>query len=117
MWLCPACRHRVAHCNTREMLRACKTVQLARAAQKPAVVGPPRSRREPIQTYRRYLRLIDPKPRVWFHALEEEVSMTSATVTERSSEQTTDTTAIRPFRADDVPEEELTELRRRINAT
>ena len=42
--------------------------------------------------------------------------MTPATVTERPSEQTTDTTAIRPFRID-VPEAELTELRRRITAT
>ena len=42
--------------------------------------------------------------------------MTPASVTERSSEQTTDKTAIRPFRVD-VPEEDLTELRRRINAT
>ena len=42
--------------------------------------------------------------------------MTPATVTERRSEQTTDKTAIRPFRVD-VPEEDLTELRRRINAT
>jgi pimeloyl-ACP methyl ester carboxylesterase len=42
--------------------------------------------------------------------------MTPATVTERRSEQTTDKTAIRPFRVE-VPEAELTELRRRINAT
>ena len=42
--------------------------------------------------------------------------MTPATVTERHSEQTTDKTAIRPFRVN-VPEAELTELRRRINAT
>ena len=42
--------------------------------------------------------------------------MTPASVTERGSEQTTDKTAIRPFRVD-VPEEDLTELRRRINAT
>ena len=42
--------------------------------------------------------------------------MTPATVTERRSEQTTDKTAIRPFHVD-VPEAELTELRRRINAT
>ena len=38
------------------------------------------------------------------------------TATQRSSEQATDKTAIRPFHAN-VPEEELTELRRRIKAT
>jgi hypothetical protein len=37
-------------------------------------------------------------------------------VTERRSEQAAGQTAIRPFRVD-VPEEELTELRRRISAT
>ena len=42
--------------------------------------------------------------------------MTPATVTERRVGQTTDQTAIRPFRVE-VPEAELTELRRRINAT
>ena len=42
--------------------------------------------------------------------------MTPVTVTERSSEQTIDTTSIRPF-VIDVPESELIELRRRINAT
>ena len=42
--------------------------------------------------------------------------MTPATVTERLTEQATDGTAIRPFQVD-VPEAELTELRRRINAT
>ena len=42
--------------------------------------------------------------------------MTPATVTERRTEQTTDKTAIRPFRVN-VPEEELAELRRRINMT
>ncbi len=42
--------------------------------------------------------------------------MTPITVTERRSEQTTDNTAIRQFRVD-VPESELTELRRRIQAT
>jgi pimeloyl-ACP methyl ester carboxylesterase len=42
--------------------------------------------------------------------------MTPATVTERHSEQTTETTAIRPFQVS-IPEAELTELRRRINAT
>jgi pimeloyl-ACP methyl ester carboxylesterase len=58
---------------------------------------------------------MDPKPRIWSHALEE-INMTPATVTERRSEQTTDKTAIRPFRVN-VPEAALTELRRRINAT
>ncbi len=37
--------------------------------------------------------------------------------TQQGSEQATDKTAIRPFRVNDVPEAELTELRRRINAT
>jgi pimeloyl-ACP methyl ester carboxylesterase len=41
--------------------------------------------------------------------------MTPATVTDRRGEQTTDKTAVRPFRVD-VPETELTELRRRIHA-
>ena len=42
--------------------------------------------------------------------------MTPATVTEQPIAQTTDKTAIRPFHFD-VPEAELVELRRRINAT
>ena len=42
--------------------------------------------------------------------------MTPATVTEQRIEQTTDTTAIRPFRVD-VPQADLTELRRRIKST
>ena len=42
--------------------------------------------------------------------------MTSATTTEQRSDQGTDTTGIRPFRVD-IPEAELTELRRRISAT
>jgi hypothetical protein len=42
--------------------------------------------------------------------------MSPATDTARRSERTIDKTAIRPFRVD-VPEAELTELRRRINAT
>ena len=37
--------------------------------------------------------------------------------TQQGSEQATDKTAIRPFHVNDVPEAELTELRRRINAT
>jgi pimeloyl-ACP methyl ester carboxylesterase len=56
---------------------------------------------------------MDRKSRVWFHALEKEVCMTSTTVTERRGEQTT---AIRPFHFE-VPEAELIELRRRIKAT
>ena len=59
---------------------------------------------------------MDRKSSVWFHVREEEVSMTPVTVTEQRTEQTTDKTAIRPFRVN-VPEAELTELRRRINAT
>ena len=42
--------------------------------------------------------------------------MAPASVTERPRQQTTDKTAIRPFRVD-VPEAELTELRRRITMT
>src|SRR6266480_3056393 len=42
--------------------------------------------------------------------------MTPATVTEQRTEQTTDKTAIRPIHFE-VPEAELIELRRRINAT
>ena len=42
--------------------------------------------------------------------------MTHAIATPQGSEQATDKTAIRPFRVN-VPEAELTELRRRINAT
>src|SRR5687767_13473240 len=71
---------------------------------------------ELIRRYRRYLRLIDRKSRVWFHVLEMEVSMTPATVTERRTGQTTDKTAIRPFRFE-APEAELIEMRRRITAT
>ena len=41
--------------------------------------------------------------------------MTPATATEQRSEQTADTTAIRPFQVN-VPEEELTDLRRRVLA-
>ena len=47
--------------------------------------------------------------------LEEEVRMTPATGTEQRSEQIADTTAIRPFQVN-VPEEELTDLRRRVLA-
>src|SRR5258706_6169624 len=42
--------------------------------------------------------------------------MTPTSVTQERSEQAIDTTAIRPFQVN-VPEAELTELRRRINAT
>src|SRR5580658_4249085 len=42
--------------------------------------------------------------------------MTQTTATQRSTDQATDKTAIRPFHVN-VPETELTELRRRINAT
>src|SRR3954452_12076626 len=45
-----------------------------------------------------------------------EFSMTPSTVTEQRPEQTTEKTAIRPFHFE-VPEAELVELRRRINAT
>ena len=59
---------------------------------------------------------MDRKSSVWSHVREEELSMTPVTVTEQRTEQTTDKAAIRPFRVN-VPEAELTELRRRINAT
>ena len=42
--------------------------------------------------------------------------MTATSATEERSEQAADKTAIRPFHVN-VPEAELTELRRRINAT
>jgi pimeloyl-ACP methyl ester carboxylesterase len=45
-----------------------------------------------------------------------EDTMTQTIATQRSSEQTADKNAIRPFHVN-VPEAELTELRRRINAT
>ena len=51
---------------------------------------------------------MDRESRVWFHALDEEVSMTPATVAERVDGQTAETTAIRPFRVD-VPEADLIE--------
>jgi pimeloyl-ACP methyl ester carboxylesterase len=54
--------------------------------------------------------------RFWCDALAKEISMTPATVTEHRSEQTTDTTAVRPFLIE-VPDAELAELRRRIAAT
>jgi len=43
--------------------------------------------------------------------------MTQTSATQRGKEQTTDKNAIRPFQVMSVPEAELTELRRRINAT
>src|SRR5688572_17161784 len=72
--------------------------------------------RAPIRRCRRYLRLIDRKSRIWFHVLEKEISMTPATVTERRTEQSTDKTAIRPFRFE-AADAELDEMRRRITAT
>ena len=42
--------------------------------------------------------------------------MVQNTAAQQAPEQATDNTAIRPFQVN-VPEEELTELRRRINAT
>src|ERR1700686_1888181 len=42
--------------------------------------------------------------------------MTATTATQRATDQASDKTAIRPFHVN-VPETELTELRRRINAT
>ena len=43
--------------------------------------------------------------------------MTQTSATQQRSDQTTDKNAIRPFHVNDVAEAELTELRRRINAT
>jgi hypothetical protein len=55
---------------------------------------------------------------LWCHALPKEATMTPITVTatQPASEPTTDKTEIRPFRVE-VPEAELTDLRRRIKAT
>ena len=47
----------------------------------------------------------------------EEDTMTQTSATQRGSEQAADRTAIRPFPKVKVPEAELTDLRRRINAT
>ena len=47
---------------------------------------------------------------------EEESPMTESSATKRAGEQTTDNTAIRPFRKT-FPASDITELRRRINAT
>ena len=58
---------------------------------------------------------MDRKSRVWFHALEGGQHDTRHCYEPRT-EQTTDKTAIRPFQFE-VPEAELIELRRRINAT
>jgi len=46
----------------------------------------------------------------------EQDTMTQTTDTQRTIDQASDKTAIRPFHVN-VPETELTELRRRINAT
>ena len=43
--------------------------------------------------------------------------MAQTSTTQRGSKQTSDQTAIRPFPQVNVPEAELTELRRRIDAT
>ena len=51
-----------------------------------------------------------------FTTTQKEVTMTPTSATQRSSEQSADKTAIRPFQIK-VPEAELTELRRRIKAT
>jgi hypothetical protein len=47
---------------------------------------------------------------------QQEGTMTATSATQERSEQATDQNAIRPFHVN-VPEAELTELRRRINAT
>jgi hypothetical protein len=48
--------------------------------------------------------------------IQKEDTMTQSSATERGSEQAADKTTIRPFQVN-VPEVELTELRRRINST
>jgi hypothetical protein len=48
---------------------------------------------------------------------QKENTVTQTIATQRGSEQTVDKNAIRPFPHVNVPESELTELRRRINAT
>src|SRR5271169_5961702 len=48
--------------------------------------------------------------------IQKEDTMTQSSATQRGSEQATDKTTIRPFQVN-VPEAELTELRRRINST
>src|SRR4051812_2698736 len=59
------------------------------------------------------LRLIDPRRCVWSDALD----YFTATATQQGNEEATDTTTvIRPFHVN-VPEAQLAELRRRINAT
>src|SRR5690242_2111150 len=52
-----------------------------------------------------------------FETTQKEYTMTQISVTQRSDEQTADKNAIRPFPQVNVPDTELTELRRRINAT
>jgi pimeloyl-ACP methyl ester carboxylesterase len=56
------------------------------------------------------------RAQTWRFNIKEEDTMTQTSTTQRSSEQAADKNAIRPFQVN-VPEAELTELRRRINAT
>jgi pimeloyl-ACP methyl ester carboxylesterase len=65
---------------------------------------------------------MDLRPRVWFYARSEahrlnglEEGAMTPTATTQQTEQTSDTTAIRPFQVN-IPEAELTDLRRRITA-
>ena len=51
-----------------------------------------------------------------FPESKEKDTMTPTAATQRGTEQATDKAAIRPFHVD-VPETELTELSRRVNAT
>jgi hypothetical protein len=57
-----------------------------------------------------------PKPKN-LRLLIKENTMTQSSVAARDSKQAADKNAIRPFPHVNVPEAELTELRRRINAT
>src|ERR1043166_438409 len=72
-----------------------------------------------VPSTRRYRRLFGPidwKSRVCCHSRAKEARMTPATVTERRTEPTTDTTAIRRFRFE-ATDADLDDMRRRIKAT
>ena len=54
--------------------------------------------------------------RLRFKTTQKENTMTQTSATQRSGEQAADKNAMRPFHVN-IPEAELTELRKRINAT
>src|SRR5271155_724322 len=62
------------------------------------------------------LALLAHERRLRFKTTQKENSMTQTSATQRSGERAADKNAIRPFQVN-IPEAELTELRRRINAT